>query len=471
MKSKPKKIRTKIMLPFLSIIIIIPVITITLLNVFMQIYINDSVRKQLEHTVTTTRLIIKREVSEIIYETDSEALEKSLHSLNRVLGASKTTLNTELLLYSDEGELIYPSNSGYLFLDDAGAGLIGDNLNRINSLRSVEILSGNNKYAVMGYRLTELPISNVPYIVFVSSYDVLNELVFSINLVLIFVLIAGMAAGILISVKISSNVAKPLMVLSDKSRDISEQKEFVNDSITDIAEIIKLNSSLEDMSAKLTTYYNAQRDFLQNASHELKSPLMSIEGYSEAIINDMIDDPKRGASIIHMESKRLGRIIEDLLTLSRIENQNYKDEFKKINLKSFLKEFSERTAGAAYKENINIEVDTGSDDVFIKASEKLMYGCVMNIFSNAIRFAKSKVILELIKDNGFAIIRISDDGPGISEDDMPNIFKRFYKGDKGEHGLGLAIARSAAFSMAGNINAYNGEKGAVFEIKIPFINE
>ncbi len=467
MKTNSKSMRRKIMIPFLAILIIIPVITITLLNIFMHIYVGNSVRKQLAHTVTTTRIIIKREVAEIIYETDSEAIEESLHSLNRILGASKTTLNTELLLFSPNGTLVYPVSSDYLFLNDEGANEIGQNLDRININESIKIKSGDYTYAVMGYRLTELPISNVPYIVFVSSYDVLNDLMLVINIVLIFVLVAGTLTGTVISLKISTKVSRPLKILSEKSREISERKEHTIDNPTDIDEIIKLNTSLDEMAKKLAAYYNAQRDFLQNASHELKSPLMSIEGYSEGIINDMINDPKKGASVIHQESKRLGRIINDLLTLSRIENQNYKDEFRKINLKEMLADFAERIAGAANKENINIKVETGNEDIFVKASEALMSQSVMNVFSNAIRYAQSEVILELSQDRNCAVIKISDDGDGINPKDMPYIFDRFYKGEKGEHGLGLAIAKSAVNSMNGLITAENGEKGAIFKIIIP----
>jgi len=469
-KMKPKSMRRKIMIPFLFILIVIPIITITLINAFLCVYVNNSVRRQLEHTVTTTRIIIKREVSEIIYETDREAIKESLHSLNRVLGASKSTLNTELLLFSEDGSLIFPVSSDYLFLDDDDVFIIGQNLDRINQNESITIKSGDGRYAVMGYRLTELPISNIPYIVFVSSYDVLGDLFFVINMVLIFVLIAGTLAGTFVSFRISKKVSRPLKILSEKSREISERKEYTYNDPTDIDEIIKLNTSLDDMSKKLASYYNAQRDFLQNASHELKSPLMSIEGYSEGIINDLIDDPKRAASVIHQESKRLGRIINDLLTLSRIENLNYKDEFRKINLKRLLEDFAERVAGAAYKENIRIIVETGNEDIFVSASETLMSRSVMNVFNNAIRYAKSEVLLKLIRDKNFAVIIISDDGEGINPKDMPRIFDRFYKGESGEHGLGLAIAKSAVNSMNGLITAGNGENGAIFKIKIPILN-
>lgn len=90
----------------------------------------------------------------------------------------------------------------------------------------------------------------------------------------------------------------------------------------------------------------------------------------------------------------------------------------------------------------------------------------MNIISNCMRYAKTKIDVSLFLREANAVIRIQEDGPGIREEDLPHLFERFYKGKGGNFGLGLAISKSAVQSAGGEINAYNGETGAVFEITL-----
>jgi signal transduction histidine kinase len=224
--------------------------------------------------------------------------------------------------------------------------------------------------------------------------------------------------------------------------------------------------SLSDMSAKINGYDKAQKTFLQNASHELKTPLMSIQGYAEGISGGILPDVKHAADIIGGESKRLNTLVEELLTLSRIESQTYAKELVLCNLADMLKEYAQRLGGFAAKMNRTLTLDLPKEPVMVYADDVLLSQAVMNITSNCLRYAKTQARIALIRRGEFAAVRITDDGSGIAPEDLPHIFERFYKGKGGNFGLGLAIAKSAVEFMGGTVSAYNSDNGAVFEVRL-----
>ena len=198
---------------------------------------------------------------------------------------------------------------------------------------------------------------------------------------------------------------------------------------------------MNDMSKRLTDLDKAQKLFLQNASHEIRTPLMSIQGYAEGISKGIFSDTTKSADIICEESKRLNQLVDELLTLSRIENNTDESEFYVLNLSDVMKEVVQKIEGYALREQKKINVMLPPDVIMIKANDALLSQAMINIISN---------------------------GDGIPVQDLPHIFDRFYKGKNGNFGLGLAIVKSAILSLKGSIRAYN-ENGAVFEIKFQVI--
>jgi len=235
---------------------------------------------------------------------------------------------------------------------------------------------------------------------------------------------------------------------------------------TDITELSMLHQSINDMSSRLEAYDKAQKAFLQNASHELRTPLMSIQGYAEGITNGVLHDTNSAAKIITSESKRLSTLVDELLTLSRIDNQAYCKQLEKLNLCDMLKEYVQRIEGFAIKDKKQLVVNLPDNSLYVLADDSLLSQAVINVASNCIKFSKSVVNISLLESNQHAIIRISDDGNGISDHDLPHIFERFYKGKGGNLGLGLAIAKSAIEFIGGSITAYSADTGAVFEIQM-----
>jgi two-component system sensor histidine kinase CssS len=466
-----KSMKKRILIPFLLVLAITPVITLGIFNILIRGYMNDGITTQLKNTVVTTQVLIKTELSQTIYETDQDKVNQSISNLNRILRTSKIALNTELLLFKATGEMIYPASYENTFLEADLISEVQAHLETLNVEDAVPIISNGNEFIVMGYKLTQLPLSDIPYIVFISSMDIYAPVFRTINMILIAVMFLGIIVGTFFAYHIAGRVASPVKELCDATRKIGERKNFTLEHQTDVSEIAELSDSILMMSRRLEAYDKAQKAFLQNASHELKTPLMSIQGYAEGIESGIFPDEKKAGAIIKEESRKLNQLLTELLILSRIENQNYDQDTEKAMLNEIIKEFLQRGEGIALKEKKRIRYLEDTGNPAIAYNESLFTQCFMNVLCNAIRYASQEVTVRVSGNDKEAVIEVTDDRKGLEEKDIPRLFERFYKGAEGQSGLGLAIAKSAVEAMNGTILAANGEKGAKFTLILPLWRE
>lgn len=230
------------------------------------------------------------------------------------------------------------------------------------------------------------------------------------------------------------------------------------------AELVALENAVDRMSERLNRYDSAQRTFFQNASHELRTPLMSIQGYAEGIQCGVFDDDQEIAGLIAGECTRLSRLVDNLLTLSRLDNGKQALELGPVPLCAFVREELRKMEGIALSRSLCLSLECGGLELSVMADETLLSQILSNLVSDCLRYAASKVFVRVRLKGQRALVTVGDDGPGFSEEELPRLFERFYKGKGGEFGLGLAIAKTAAEYMKGSLRAYNGGKGAVFEL-------
>ncbi len=223
--------------------------------------------------------------------------------------------------------------------------------------------------------------------------------------------------------------------------------------------------TVQKMSAMIERAEESQKHFFQNASHELRTPLMSIQGYAEGIQSGIIHE-KKASDIIIKESEKMSSLVDEILFLSKMDTDDLQMEYEKINLKELLYDCSWRIKAAADKNNITISHHFDENLVTIDGDEKLLDRAFVNILANAARYAKSHIEIHCHRQDDFIIIQIQDDGKGISEEDLPHIFERFYKGDDGNIGIGLSITKDIIQKHQAQITAENKD-GAVFTILFP----
>ena len=235
--------------------------------------------------------------------------------------------------------------------------------------------------------------------------------------------------------------------------------------------------NIEDITERVRLE-NMRSDFVANVTHELKTPLTSISGFVETLrINDNIDISTRNRflGIIETESDRLKRLIDDILLLSFIENKE-QESSEDVDIYSVFKEVYELTYTSAKVKDIDIEYNFEHENMIIKSNRDYIKQIFLNLVDNAIKYTPNGGIVttEVRYDDNFILIKVIDNGIGISKEDKTRIFERFYRVDKarsrdvGGTGLGLAIVKHIVKSLHGTIDVESEINiGTKFIVKIP----
>ena len=220
---------------------------------------------------------------------------------------------------------------------------------------------------------------------------------------------------------------------------------------------------LSDITA-IKTSEKTRSEFFANASHELKTPLMAIQGYAEGIQTGVLPT-KESAGIILEESDRMTTLIEELLALSKIDSAQTKFDFKPTDFVDIVR--SVVCSLAPTFENSQKQLATElCEEAIVSCDEKQMRKAISNLISNAFKFCKSAVLSKCTVENHKVVLTISDDGEGIAKEDVLHIFDRFYTGKNGNTGIGLALTKEIVKLHGGDVKAYN-RNGAVFEMILP----
>ncbi len=225
---------------------------------------------------------------------------------------------------------------------------------------------------------------------------------------------------------------------------------------------------------------NMRKDFVANVSHELKTPITSIKGFIETLSDGAIHDPadaKRFLDIVSRQTLRLNAIIDDLLMLSRIEQQTDRSEMELATgtLRTVILAAVQLCQGKADEKEVSLQVRC-PEDLAAGMNAPLLEQAVVNLIDNAIKYsnAKSEVRIEAEKTNATVVIRVVDCGCGIEPEYLPRLFERFYRVDKarsrklGGTGLGLAIVKHIAQAHGGRVTVESTPgNGSTFSIHLP----
>lgn len=226
-------------------------------------------------------------------------------------------------------------------------------------------------------------------------------------------------------------------------------------------------------------------DFLANVSHEIRTPLSMLQGYSEALLDDIVTSPEERqelVQVIHDESLRMGRLVKDLLDLARIEAGHMQMQLHELDINELIQRIIRKYAVISKERDIPIVADCQANpSILYQADEDRLEQVFTNLLDNAIRHSQageSIVIRSELKTQGdskWIWIQVQDQGRGIPKEDVPYIFERFYKADKartrganGGTGLGLAIVKNIVDAHHGVIQVKSAlGEGATFSIGLP----
>ena len=289
--------------------------------------------------------------------------------------------------------------------------------------------------------------------------------------------LVALGVSIIIAALLARSVYLPISRLTDAAREIAQGQYEQEVPVAGPSEVKGLALRFNMMAIQVKHSQQMLRDFVANASHELRSPLTSIKGFAQAITDGTAKDEEaqlRAARVIEDESKRLMRLVDDLLELSRLESGQIRMVREPVDVKELVEQCQEIFSMRAEQKSLRLGIDIEPVLPVIGDIDRLEQ-VFSNLIDNALRHTPSQGKVDIIVRQptaGFIDVTVADTGPGIPPDKLAHIFERFYRADtsaaKTGTGLGLAIVREIVRSHGGDIKASSVPgKGTEFLVRLP----
>jgi signal transduction histidine kinase len=271
-------------------------------------------------------------------------------------------------------------------------------------------------------------------------------------------------------------LVKPIVTLTEATKTISKGNYKIDLNVNRQDEIGELAGHFKYMAKNLEQLEEMRQEFVSNVSHEIQSPLASIQGFSKTLQSKNLTEQQREQylSIIESESKRMSALSKQLLTLASLDKEESILEKSTYDLGEQIKQVLFMTEYSWREKDIAVEMELPS--VYIYADQKLLHQVWSNLITNAVKYTPvgGTLSLHLTSKNDRCYVKVQDTGIGISKNDLPQIFNRFFKADKvrnrkeGSSGLGLAITKKIIELHEGDIYAESElNKGTSFYVDFP----
>lgn len=291
-----------------------------------------------------------------------------------------------------------------------------------------------------------------------------------------YAIIAGIVAGVITLIFVSKMVARPIVSLNAAMKKVS-QGDFtpkLDSHSSGIHEIRESYESFNRMTKELASTEILQTDFVSNVSHEFKTPINAIEGYTMLLQDTVVSEEQNEyVEKILYNTKRLSELVGSILLLSKLENKGIQNRFEFFCLDEQIRK---AIVSLEHKWTAkNIEFDADMETIVYRGNESLLYHVFANLIDNAIKFNREggKITVRLEKRETSIVFSVSDEGPGIDDNAKNHIFDKFYQANNshsGEgNGLGLALVKRILDIHKGSIEVNNNEDGigCTFTVTLP----
>ncbi len=490
----PRSLFGKLMLSHLIVV----ALSLLVVGLFLSYLIEDYFFSAREWELATQAQDAAYLLSGDLVAGDMEAVKKTAETLAYSMNAKIRVLDSNrVAIYTCDPELQAEGTGNPL---DEGVGLEEREINHIfegnmlskkvygpvlqrllvgapvlkGEMEEVVFTEDDDQLEVVGAVTLSVPLRGVE-----ETVAHVSRLVFYSGLVGVF--IAGIFAF-----SLSKTLTRPLQKINRAALDMaagnfgSKIEEERNDEIG--ALIRTFNYSVEQVEKNLEEQKRLdflRRNLVANVSHELKAPLASVRGFSELMLDGYIDESERKKYLktILDNSVHLGRLVDDLLTLSRLESGQLPLETRELNVEDLIAWSFESVAPVGEAKGVRLKLEREQGLPLILGDRHRLHEVVVNLMQNAIDYTESggEVILKVSRTGSTLLLEVKDTGCGIPAGELPFIFERFYKVDKSRHregrggsGLGLAIARQLVELHGGRIEVESEEgRGSVFRVFLP----
>jgi signal transduction histidine kinase len=425
---------------------------------------------------TVEKQLVEQSDSAVVYinqtllldNSGSQSLAANADSITKNLSAG----NREVRIYDKKAKLLSAAADGRV------QNIERDDIKQYPNILK-PALNNNFSYIIHDNRMyfaspIELQGSVVGVLEFVYSLDMLNTILDSTRKIIMSGALLFMLLMVILSISISSHIVKPIEELSEATNRYAS-RDFTPITWERRDELGNLVHNFNAMGGELQDYIKRQKQFVANVSHELRTPLTAIRGYAQYLSEEADSRPDIQKAVYHLnnESARLQRLVDQLLLLSRLDNQRDTITLAAVDWGQLVQDCMDKMKLPAQKYEVSFKVDI-EKNVFVLGDLEKLTQVIMNLLDNAVKFSPANewVTINLQSEGEHAVLTIENLGTGVAKEDLNKVFERFYRGantqSTGGTGLGLAISREIILAHHGEIKLFNKEQGGtVVQVSIP----
>lgn len=471
--------RNKIIWKYFGTFALLALIAVFVLNFFVSLKLQDNFEQRISEKLQSNAILVGDILKTDFIGGNQEDIQNKVKSLAK-------TLNLRITVIDNQGRVMGDSETDPSLMENHK-----DRLEVIKafehgygqSTRFSDTLNYNMKYVAIRLDDGDNPLGIVRFALPLSEVQLQIRTIYR---VVLWGAIVAIIIALTVAYFVSKSITSPINQMQDVAQRIARgdfDRKVKVKSKDELGKLAKsLNIMADELQQKIENLKKMDRvrtDFVANVSHELKTPLTLIKGYTETLEDRVIDDKERAQkfiSIIKDHTNRLENIINDLLSLSELELSKNSIDKTNLDLKSLIDEVAMGFGHALDVKKLTLSIGSQGKDFKIPADKDKIEQVFVNLIDNAIKYTKDsgKIEISLLEQQNSITVTVEDNGIGIAAEHLDRVFERFYRVDKarsrelGGTGLGLGIAKHIVQAHNGTIKIESQiEKGTRVLVTLP----
>ncbi len=432
-----KGIKRRWLVNNLSVIVVVLMCVFAIGSVSISNYYTSSVRTSLQSRASNT--------SQIINEYMSDNYETFYYYASNLVNDFSDKDKLEMQIIDTNGRVMFSSTGlSAGFVPTAEDVYMAITTGEISSFIGEDELTGEHIMAVTAPIYAGSNNSFIGAVRYVSSLKILDRQLTQLNILLALATLSVVALVMITNQFFIKSIVNPVLQINELAGRIAKGQYGARLDVAFDDEIGELCSTINNMSAEIAKMEKIKNDFISSVSHELRTPLTAIGGWAETIESDLDDKETAtsGLEIIKKETRRLSQMVEELLDFSRIESGALKLQTELFDLRGELYDAVFTYNEMLRQNGLEIKYSEPDEPIMVVGDRNRLKQVFLNIIDNAGKYGKDgdTVEISISKEGANAVVRITDNGVGIPESELPFVKEKFYRGSAKGRGAGIGLA-------------------------------